>query len=60
MNEAMLAILACPLCKGQLIFDKEKQRLICRFDKLAYPVDHGIPILLLDAAQPLKEEEIKS
>jgi len=60
INEAMLAILACPLCKGKLLFDQEKQRLICRFDKLAYPVDHGIPILLPAAAQSLHEGEIKS
>ncbi len=53
MDKALLEILACPLCKGKLEYDKSKQELICRFDKLAYPVRDGIPVLLENEARAL-------
>lgn len=55
MDETLLDILACPLCKGKLIYDKPKQKLICRFDKLAYPINDGIPVMLVDEAVALQE-----
>ncbi len=57
MDEALLDILACPVCKGKLVYDKPEQTLICRFDKLAYPVRQGIPVMLVDEATALSEEE---
>ncbi len=53
MDKALLEILACPLCKGKLEYDKSKQELICRFDKLAYPVRDGIPVLLENEVRAL-------
>lgn len=47
-------ILVCPLCKGKLHHDKEAQKLICRFDKLAYPISDGIPIMMEDQAEQLQ------
>lgn len=58
MDKALLEILACPLCKGKLEYDKSKQELICRFDKLAYPVRDGIPVLLENEARPLPPAEV--
>ncbi|MDF1655002.1 MAG: Trm112 family protein [Coxiellaceae bacterium] len=57
MDEALLDILACPLCKGKLVYDKPEQNLICRFDSLAYPIRQGIPVMLVDEATALNEEE---
>lgn len=58
MDKALLEILACPLCKGKLEYDKSKQELICRFDKLAYPVRDGIPVLLENEARSLPPAEV--
>jgi len=42
----LMEILACPVCKGKLDYNKEQQELICKFDKLAYAIDKDIPVLL--------------
>ena len=57
MDTCFLQILACPLCKGKLLYDSEDQELICRFDKLAYPVKDGVPTMLPQLARPLKQGE---
>ena len=56
MDKRLLEILACPICKGKLVYDQEKQELICRFDKVAYPIHDGIPVMLSDSIRPLTEE----
>lgn len=58
MDQKMLSILACPICKGKLEYRKKKQEFICRYNKVAYPVRNNIPILLEEEARKLKEEEI--
>ncbi|MCL1126449.1 Trm112 family protein [Shewanella surugensis] len=45
-DKKLLDIVACPICKGALTYDKQAQQLICKFDKLAYPINDGIPVLL--------------
>lgn len=57
MDQALLDILACPLCKGKLLYNKEQQALICRFDRLAYPIRQGIPVMLVDEARRIPSEE---
>jgi len=49
--------LACPLCKSPLIYDKSKQELICRADRLAFPIRDDIPVMLEDEARVLSSEE---
>jgi len=49
----LMEILACPVCKGKLDYDKENQELICKFDKLAYAIDRDIPVLLENEARHL-------
>lgn len=49
----LLDILACPLCKGKLEYDKTAQELICKFDQLAYPIKDGIPVMLETEAREL-------
>lgn len=47
----LMEILACPVCKGKLDYDKAQQELICKFDKLAYAIDRDIPVLLENEAR---------
>ncbi len=58
MDHRLLEIVACPICKGKLVYDKEQQELICRFDRLAYPIKEGIPVLLEDEARHISLEEV--
>ena len=46
MDKKLLEILVCPVCKGELLYRKANEELICRFDRLAYPVRDGIPVML--------------
>jgi uncharacterized protein YbaR (Trm112 family) len=57
MDKNILEILACPVCKGELIYDAPNQELICRFDRLAYHILNSIPIMLESRARRLSLEE---
>jgi len=57
LDKKLLDVLACPLCKGRLIFDSRQQELICRVDRLAYPIREDIPIMLVDEARRLSDQE---
>ncbi len=57
MDSKLLDILVCPICKGPLVYDKPGQELICKPDRLAYPVKDGIPVMLEDDARKLPPEE---
>jgi len=57
MDKKLLDILACPVCKGELVYDKQAQELICKGDRLAYPVRDGIPVMLEDEARQLEATE---
>lgn len=54
MDSKLLDILACPLCKGPLQYSKARQLLVCRADRLAFPIQDGIPVMLEDEAQRLE------
>jgi hypothetical protein len=57
MDKKLLTILACPLCKGELVYNQQAQELICYPDSLAFPIRDDIPIMLEDAARTLTPEE---
>ncbi len=57
MDTKLLELLVCPVTKGPLIFDREKQELLSRSARLAYPIRDGIPILLEHEARTISEEE---
>lgn len=57
MDKNLLEILACPLCKGELVFDRDNQELICQFDRIAYPVIDDIPVMLESRARRWSVEE---
>lgn len=51
MDAKLLEILVCPVCKAKVEYDKPKQELVCNKCKLAYPIDDGIPVMLIDEAR---------
>lgn len=57
MDKFLLDILVCPVCKGILSYDKVAQELICKFDRLAYPIHDEIPVMLEHEARKLTLEE---
>jgi uncharacterized protein YbaR (Trm112 family) len=57
MDSKLLDILVCPVCKGPLLYHKSRQELICKADRLAYPVKDGIPVMIEDDARKLPPEE---
>jgi uncharacterized protein len=57
MDKKLLEILACPICKGELHYLREQQELVCRADRLAYPIRDGIPVMLEDEARQLTSQE---
>ncbi len=57
MDKKLLDILACPLCKGPLLYHQEQQELICKADNLAFPIRDDIPVMLEDEARQLSFEE---
>ncbi len=56
MNPAVLDILVCPLCQGNLMYDQNKNELICSFDRLAYPIRDNVPVMLETEARDLQKE----
>jgi len=59
IDPKLLEILVCPLTKTVLEYDSDRQELISRAAKLAYPIRDGIPIMLAEEARPLDEDELK-
>lgn len=57
MDKRLLDILVCPICKGELIYRRDEQELICRFDRLAYPIRDDIPVMLESEARKLSLDE---
>lgn len=57
MDKALLDILACPNCKGSLIYRKAEQELVCPGCRVAYPIRDGIPVMLTDEARELTVTE---
>ena len=57
MDKKLLEILVCPLTKGPLIYDSDREELVSLKAKLAYPVRDGIPIMLVDEARPIDETQ---
>jgi len=55
IDPKLLEILVCPLTKGLLIYDRERQELISEKARLAYPIRDGIPIMLVDEARSLDD-----
>ena len=57
MDRKLLDILVCPVCKGPLVHQKTRQELICKGDRLAFPIRDDIPVMLEEEARALPADE---
>lgn len=57
LDKKLLDILACPICKGPLIYRRDEAELVCRADRLAYPIRDDIPVMLEEEARQLAPDE---
>jgi len=54
ISEELLKVLACPKCKGNLEYNKKENKLICRKCMLAYRIEEGIPVMLIEEAEKIE------
>ena len=57
LEKTLLDILVCPICKGNLTYQQDKHELICLVDKLAFPIEDDIPIMIPERARNLEIEQ---
>jgi uncharacterized protein len=60
LDPKLLELLVCPITKGPLVYDREKNELHSRAAKLAFPIVDGIPLMLEERARTLSIEEIEA
>ncbi|MBV6271748.1 Trm112 family protein [Alcaligenaceae bacterium CGII-47] len=60
MENRLLQILVCPVCKSTLRHDRDQQELICAADRLAFPIRDGVPIMLESEARQLDPDLAKA
>ena len=53
LNPRLLDVIACPICKGKLRYDRNQQVLVCNFNRLSFPIKDGVPMMLAEQAQPI-------
>lgn len=58
MDHRLLDILACPICKGPLVHRREEAELVCRGDRLAWPIRNGVPVMLVSEAREVSQQEL--
>ncbi len=57
-DKKLLDVLACPVCKGKLVLASDNSQLVCRFDRLAYDIKDGIPVLIESKATTLSLDDV--
>lgn len=57
-DKKLLDVLACPVCKGKLVLANDNSQLVCRFDRLAYDIKDGIPVLIESKATTLSLDDV--
>lgn len=53
LDDRLLEVLVCPKCKGELEYAQDEQELRCHTCRLAYRIEEGIPVMLIDEARPI-------
>ena len=59
-DRGVLSMLVCPVTRAELVYDAERQELISRAARLAYPIRDGVPVMTRDEARPLDDEELRA
>lgn len=57
MDKKLLDLLACPVCKGHLLYNQQRQELVCKTDRMGFPIRDDIPVMLDQEARRLTAEE---
>lgn len=57
INRKLLEILVCPICKGKLHYREVEKELVCKNDRLAYPIRNDIPVMLEEEARVIELDE---
>jgi uncharacterized protein YbaR (Trm112 family) len=57
LDKKLLDILACPVCKGPLVYRQKDQELVCKADRLAFPIRDDIPVMLEEEARRIPADE---
>lgn len=57
LDKKLRNILVCPVCKGALEYHRKTQELLCNNDRLAYPIQDGIPVMLTEEARTMAADE---
>lgn len=60
IDKRLLEILVCPQTRGPLVYDRKSSELLSKKARLAYPVRDGVPIMLVDEARSLSDEELRA
>jgi uncharacterized protein YbaR (Trm112 family) len=60
MDPKLLEILVCPVTKGPLIFDRDKQELLSKSARLAYAIRDGMPVMLEEEARKMSADEVEA
>jgi len=60
MDKSLYEIIVCPSCHGNLEKSKQDEKLICRFDRLVFDIDEGIPVLLAEKAKVITQQEMET
>ncbi|UJF17387.1 Trm112 family protein [Vibrio sp. SS-MA-C1-2] len=58
MDHRLLEVIACPVCKGKLNYNKENNELVCKFDRIAFPIKEGIPVMIEQEARHMSVDEV--
>lgn len=59
-DKKLLELVACPVCKGKVVYDEKSQQLVCLADRLGYPIRDGIPVMIEDSATQLSADVVES
>jgi uncharacterized protein len=59
-DRGVLSMLVCPVTRAELTYDAERQELISRAARLAYPIRDGVPVMTREEARPLDDEEVRA
>ena len=58
MDRKLIDLLVCPICKGPLVFCRAEAELVCRADRLAFPIRDDIPVMLPEEARELSLQDL--
>ena len=58
-NSALLSLLVCPVSLSDLIYDKGQAELVSLSSRLAFPIQDGVPIMMIEAARLISDDDVK-